>query len=353
MSAACPDSVSNLARFNQRALEQHVPLAGCLDLTHRCNLRCIHCYIADGAPAASGEMTTDRVLSIMDEIAEAGCLFLLITGGEPLLRPDFASLYVRAKEKGLLVTVFTNAVLVDERIARLFQEWPPQVVEVSIYGATAAVHDRITGVAGSFDRAMQGVRRLLDRAVKVTLKTVLMSVNRDELPAMRQLAATLGVKFRMDAAVFARLDGDRVPLQWRLPPAEAVAAEFADESSARDWKRFVERVPTSEPMERLYNCGAGVTAFYIDPRGVLQPCLMTPDIGYRLSEGNFIEGWRWVSAQLASRAARSDDACTGCSQRATCGYCPGFFRLETGDERKPAEYLCQLGKERLVRLKAI
>ena len=352
MFAACPDSVSYLAHFNRKALEQHTPLAGCLDLTHDCNLRCIHCYVSSASRSTDEEMTTGQVTSVLDQITEAGCLFLLISGGEPLARPDFAALFVHAKRKGLLVTVFTNAVLADERLAHLFQEWPPQAVEVSIYGAAPEIHDRVTGVAGSFERAMAGVRRLLDHHVNVKLKTVLMSVNRHELSAMRRLAETLGVSFRMDAAIFPRLDGDRAPLQWRLPAEEAVAAEFAEESRMREWKRFLDRIrmPTGE---RLYNCGAGVSSFYIDPRGVLQPCLMTMDMRYSLLDGRFAEGWRRIGAQIAGKAAARESICTACSRRTACGYCPGFFRLETGDEREPARYLCQLGEERLARLKAI
>ena len=79
-------------------------------------------------------MNTARVLSVIDEITEAGCLSLLITGGEPLLRHDFSEIYRHAKKSGLLVTVFTNGTLITPAVIELFADLPPQIVEISLYG---------------------------------------------------------------------------------------------------------------------------------------------------------------------------------------------------------------------------
>ena len=143
------------------AVERRIPLNGSLAMTHRCQLRCVHCYLGDERytpPAPAGELPTAFWLDLLDQVAAAGCLNLLVTGGEPLLRPDFAAVYEHAIRRGLLVTVFTNGTLVDERVVDLFAEWPPQLVEVSLYGASAPVYERVTGIPGSHGRCLRGSR---------------------------------------------------------------------------------------------------------------------------------------------------------------------------------------------------
>ena len=173
-----------------------------------------------------GELSTAEWRRILDEVTRAGCLYFLITGGEPLLRPDFREIYRHAKENGLLVTLFTNATLVDEAMADFFAEFPPRSIEISLYGAGPAVHDAITGSPGSFQKRLEGIQRLLSRRLPVWLKSMLMSLNRDEIPELRELAAGLGVRFRIDALLFPRFDRDPGPLGLRVSPEEAVAAEL-------------------------------------------------------------------------------------------------------------------------------
>jgi MoaA/NifB/PqqE/SkfB family radical SAM enzyme len=118
---------ARLDALGRSAVRHRVPLNGSIAMTHRCHLRCVHCYLGEErfAPPAGGELATPFWLRVLDEAAEAGCLKLLITGGEPLLRADFAAVYEHAIRLGLLVSVFTNGTLVDERVVALFAEWPP------------------------------------------------------------------------------------------------------------------------------------------------------------------------------------------------------------------------------------
>jgi len=336
-----------LERFNRRAIAERIPLSGSIALTNRCNLRCAHCYVGDCRWSAGGspELSTAEFRRVLDEITGAGCLYLILTGGEPLVRPDFAEIYTHARGLGLIVTVFTNATLVDARVVSLFQEYPPQSVEITLYGGTAATYERITGVAGAYDKCLAGIERLVAGHVRLALKTVLLSLNQAELPAMEDLARRFGAKFRLDPAVFPRFDGDRAPLELRLPADQAVRLEFANPETVRAWTRYVEtRVP--EPAsEHLYTCGAGRTTFHVDADGGLYPCLMTRRPRYDLRTGPFMVGWNEVIPQVRTRG-RPPEACRACEHRLLCGYCPPFAELETGSEETPPPYLCALGKAR-------
>ncbi len=150
-----PGSVTDWrADFGRRLVNLRVPISGTLELTHRCNLGCVHCYLGsrqDRQHSAEREMTTDEVLSVLDQVAAAGCLNLVLSGGEPLLRRDFAEIYRHARGLGLVVTVFSNATLVTEELVDLFRDYPPYAVDISVYGATPATYEKVTGVAGSFE----------------------------------------------------------------------------------------------------------------------------------------------------------------------------------------------------------
>ena len=210
-----PSNEEFLRGLSRRAAAERVPLSGSLALTHRCNLRCVHCYLS-GAPAPRAELTADQWRHVLDEVAEAGCLTLLVTGGEPLLRSDFGEIYRHARSNGLLVTVFTNGTLVSDEVIDLFAEYAPRAVELTLYGATAGTYERITGVPGSYDRCRAGMERLLRAGINVRAKTVLMTLNAHEFSDIEQLALDWGVRFRFDAAIFPRLNGDRAPLALAL-----------------------------------------------------------------------------------------------------------------------------------------
>lgn len=344
--AAVPEAVAFVEAFNAKADRQRVPLSGSIELTRRCNLRCLHCYVGGSAAGGEPELDTRKMLSVIDEICEAGCLYLLLTGGEPLLREDFAEIYRHAKRSGLVVTVFTNATLVDEPTLEMFQEYPPYLVEVSLYGASAATYERITGVAGSYERCLRGVRGLLGRKIRVGLKTILMTENRAELHEIREIASGLGVKFRFDAEIFPRLDGGEAPLGLRVAPLDAIREEFGDGEKLRQWQRYFEKTKGAPLSDRLYLCSAGVSSFHVSAGGSLQPCLMVHGISHDLRDGSFSVGWRDVIPGISELMAGESAQCTRCEKRHLCGYCPGFFALESGSERVRSEYLCAIGDGR-------
>jgi radical SAM protein with 4Fe4S-binding SPASM domain len=341
--------------FGRRIAQRRVPFSGSLDLTHRCDLRCVHCYLGSQERQRKRrnlEMTTEQVISLIDEVTEAGCLFFLITGGEPLLRQDFGEVYRHAKTNGMLVTVFTNGTLITDEIIRLFDDLPPRLVEITLYGATAATYERITGVAGSYERCLTGIQRLLDHGVNVGLKTMLMTLNRHEFFEIENLAREFGVKFRFDAGVFPCLSGDKTPLALRVPPEEVIEKEFADASSLRLWRDYYEQRSDLPASDRLYTCGAGLTTFHIDPYGNLQPCLMTTEYKYDLLHGDFRTGWHEVIPRIRERKADAAFACNECDKGILCGFCPPFFQLENGAEDLRSEYLCAIGHLRFQAIEA-
>lgn len=352
MACAQTDRLSNddyLRYFNQKVASRRIPISGSLDLTRQCNLRCVHCYLGNRAADRNDlepELNTAQWIDIIDQIAEAGCLYLLITGGEPLLRKDFNEVYTRAKSNGLVVTIFSNGTLIDDDVLALFEDFPPHAVEISLYGASEKTYEKITGVRGSYGRCLNNVKRLLDRQIRTKLKTILMTHNRHEFNAIQSMAEMYNVDFRFDAAIFPTLDGNKAPVDLRVSPKAAVEIELSDQKRLLQWQDLFCKMKNRQMSDSLYTCGTGLTSFHIDPYGNLQPCLMVNSLKYNIARGHFSEGWHDVIPNIRKRKAGRNFACQRCEKMVLCGYCPAFFELETRKEETPSKYLCAMGQHR-------
>ena len=349
-AAPTTDPIEWLARFRARLGHERVPVAGTMELTRRCNLDCSHCYLGsrkERGATRGGEMSTELALDLVEQIAEAGCLSLLLTGGDPMIRPDFAEIYGRARRLGMLVTVFCNGTLISDRVVEEFRQLPPQMVEISIYGSRAATHDRVTRMPGSLTTLLAAVERLKSADIRVGLKTVLMTLNQSELDAMRRMARELEVPFRMDAAIMPCLHpSDRRPIDYRMDAIRAVELELDDPETRETWQRYAARVPASPADDRLYQCGAGRTNFAISPEGMLSPCLVMPHVAHDLRDRRFADIWAEEMVSSIGQAATNGYPCHDCSVRAACTACPATHRLETGREDLPGSHACAAANRR-------
>ncbi|MBN1513470.1 MAG: radical SAM protein [Phycisphaerae bacterium] len=341
-----PENREWLSAFNARAARARVPVAGMIELTRRCSLRCVHCYNRSAAPAAGPEMTAEQVKHLVDEVVAAGCLYLTITGGDPMIRSDFPEIYAYARTRGLVVHVLCSGTLVTPHILDVFAQYPPSSVEITIYGSKAETHDRVTGVAGSFDVTWHSVRTLIAENVYVALKTLLMTHNIDEVPDIRSMAREVGCRHRVDPLVFPRFgDGERAPLGLRVPPEAVVACEMADERIREGWRKAYEKMKDLPSAEHLYECGAGRTCFFIDASGRMSPCLMMPYDKHDVLERGFEASWAEM-AGLREKKVTAEYPCRDCGMRVLCPTCPAVNRLENGSETVPCEYACRIANLR-------
>lgn len=339
-------------RLHEAVADKRIPICGSIEVTARCNLRCVHCFLNQTAAAGAGwapELTTAELRRILDQMAEAGCLWLLLTGGEPFLRPDFLDIYTHAKKNGLLITLFTNGTLITEREADHLAVWRPFAIEITLYGRTRETYERVTGVAGSFDRCMRGIDLLLDRRLPLKLKTMVLTINRHELEAMQAFAREKGIHFHYDPVLNMCLDGDRAPAEYRLPADDVVALDLADPQRLAEWRQFCDKFsgPPPEP-DKLYNCGAGLGTCHVDAHGMMSLCLMARQPAYDLRNGTFAEGWCDFLRNARTQARQRFAPCQKCDIISLCGQCPGWAQMENGDPEEPVDYLCRIAHARAV-----
>ncbi len=331
-----------------KAAEHRIPISGSIEITHCCNLRCKHCYLG---PQGIVHQNADHVLDttawkkIMDDITEAGCLQLLITGGDPLIRKDFVDIYQHAAKNGLLIRLYTNGTLISDKIIDVLQAFPPIEVEITLYGATAETYENVTGITGSYKKCIQGIEKLLAANLPLKLKTMVMTLNQHEFFAMEQLAKDFGVKFRHDCVISPFMDGDKTPLQYRIKPEEVIAIDFAHEENNAEWvEQNAKYGGVVVDSDKLYNCGAGKIGFHIDPFGNLMPCMSTAAYKYNLLQGSFADGWNnFFPKDFLAKSAPQDFVCSKCDKHFLCGACPAAFDIENKSETEPVDYMCQIG----------
>lgn len=330
--------------IDNAAKEKRLPYMCSLELTYRCNQACCHCYcnLGIGDKRKADELTTQEIKKILDEAADAGCLWLLLTGGEVLLREDFWEIYLYGLKKGMFVEVFTNATLINEVAASRFAEFPPLGIDISFYGSGAVLHDRISGVMGSFQKTMDGIVWLKRFKVKFSLKTVLMKINYADLANMRALAKGLGAEFRYDTLICPRTDGGMSPVQYRLRPEEMAWLDIDEDYEACEkiFSGFWNKLP-----QDAMSCGAGIFAFNINPYGFLSPCTMFRSFQYQLRQSSFVECWKRL---VADYDKRQDDfivrECRSCSMLFICSNCPAWSELEAKSLNKKVDYICEYAK---------
>ncbi len=332
----------------RRAAIERQPANGTFELTSRCNLSCRMCYIrhaASDSTRMANELPASAWLELARQAKDNGMVLLLLTGGEVFLRRDFFEIYEPLTRMGLVLTLFTNGTLITKEIAKRLAQAPPSRIEITLYGATSATYEAITGVSGSYAACCAGIEALLSHRVPFGLKTTIVRHNVHELEAMRQLARNWGVPFSGAWMLSKRPDGGRSDADnCRLSALESVALEASDRASANELTEAALRESATDNAENFY-CHAGKAAFVVNPTGEMNVCILLPSPGARPLEIGFKAAWNEVQ-QYVDSAPSPSPTCLQCKVRVFCGRCPAWSLMDTGTLTEPVAYLCEVARAR-------
>ena len=338
-----------------------VPLNVSLEITQRCNIRCVHCYNFDrdqprhaaqaapatspggacGDPSAGGddqhELSSDEIVALMGDLRAAGCLFLSLTGGEVFSHPELFRFLDRARELNLAVQLLTNGTMLRPGVTGRLAKYPNLMgVSVSVYGATAEAHDRITQVVGSFTRTWAGVDRLRAAGVAVRVKFIVMRDNAHEVDAMMALASGHDLPFSVDLTITARHDGTAGSLATRIGREQL---EALCRGPLRPLIPLGPRV-APPPEASTCNCARGNCA--ISARGEVYPCISVPWSAGNVRRQPFAAIWRDspVFAQIRGLTLKDFGECAPCAHRAYCSRDRGAAYNATGDYTDVDPFVC-------------
>ncbi len=328
-----------MQELNGKALALGVPMSVQLDLTYRCNERCVHCYLDHDD---HGEMTTAEIKHLLDEMAEAGVFILTLSGGEIFLRKDFLEILEHARQLTFCIKLKTNAIMIGEREAARIRDLGVESIQISIYSHRPEVHDAITLVPGSLKRSLDAIRFLKSQGLKVIIANVLMVQNMQDYEGVRALAEELGVASTLDPTVTPMMDGDRSTLNLGVDNT-TLQSLFRNESLVGDVEEFC-AVPPRPGEDELQSlpCSAGHTACYVSPYGDFYPCVQFPLTCGNVRQQRFVDIWRNSEQLKEVRSIRVKDltGCSQCTHVTNCTRCPGLAYME-GNMRGPSTQDCE------------
>ncbi len=347
-----------------KAIRMKIPLSGTFELSPVCNFACRMCYVRktqkEVQESPRGILTLEDWLRIAREARDAGTLYLLLTGGEPLLWPDFWPLYEELVDMGFLVSINTNGSMIDDEAVRRFRKRPPQRINITLYGANDDTYRRLCGADGVFGRVDQAIRKLLENNLTVKINCSLTPENAADLDWIVDYAKARETRLTVATYMFPPIRRD--------PTRFGENERFTPEESARYLMRYLERDRGPElyrhylksildgcvdppgldegcidPVDGKIRCRAGKASFWITWDGWLTPCGMMPEPKTELRGKSFSDAWKDIAEQ--SEAMRLSGVCSTCPNIDVCHPCAAIAYAETGTTAGIPAYMCRVVRE--------
>ena len=347
---------------NTKTINQmpRIPLEAKIDLTYRCNNNCRHCWlrIPPNDPLKKQELTYDEIIDLVKQARGLGTRKWAISGGEPMLRLDFAEIFDYITRKSSSYTLNTNGTMITPRIAQLMRRKGHKMV--ALYGATAEVHDHVTRLPGSYEATMRGFAYLKEAGAKFTVQLIPMKDNFHEWDAMQALAESLSNNIRCGAPwLYLSASGDHqknaeIRVQ-RLSPSQVVELDRPTPSMSSELPETTDESKHSYQAppddDRLFaTCLAGRRDFHIDPYGRMSFCVFIkdPELTYALRQGSLQDGWDQFLPSLVDKVhggVEYRENCGSCELRDDCRWCPVYGYLEHRRFSAKVDHLCEVAKQ--------
>ena len=353
------DSASSVERYLcDRAVDTQTPINGSLELLPLCNMNCDMCYVRLSKEEMDrlGRMrTVEEWLAIGRQMKEAGVLFLLLTGGEPLLFPDFQKLYLGLKEMGMILTINTNATLITEEMAAFFGKHKPRRINITLYGKDEAAYADLCHFPGGFARTVQGIRLLRKYGVDVKISSSMTRSNANDWEEIIALGKELDAPVRIDCYMYPAVRERSLPYpaECRLEPEEAaqlrvkvLRAEMGDELFQKYALATLQRKADTLPGEYTpgkVHCMAGRCSFTVNWQGLMRPCVVMTTPEANVFTLGFREAWEQIWA--ATDAITTNPQCSVCTYRNVCQTCAACAMAEEGAFDALPAYMCRSTKE--------
>lgn len=342
------------------------PRNGTFELTIRCNLKCKMCLFrhddSENPKLISEELSAEEWIDIAKQISEAGTIGLLITGGEPLIRPDFCKIWEEIYKLGFVITLYTNATLVNERVMEVLRKYAPHKIGVTIYGASPKTYEEVCGNGMAFEKMIEGVKLLRTLPSVFEFRTTIVSGNFEDSKLIDQLVER---EFGWDGGV-----------KQACPINKAVRGACADVESYRvspELDVMMKRERLLEVMRKyigetfdekkiqieyqndclvkddeyksrysLFGCQAGISQYTVTYNGLLVACQMIDVFSINLKENCFAKAWCEFPTKV--RIPKTEQKCTECDYKESCQACYASRYAETGDFNRCSEYIYRFAK---------
>lgn len=340
--------------------KKRIPFNGTFELTGRCNLGCKMCLVRVDNKRIEElglrERTAKEWIQMAEQVRDAGTIGLLLTGGEVMLRPDFCEIYEAIAQMGFLLTVYTNATMVTDKVMNLFRKYPPHKIGVTMYGASNETYEKLCGCPDGYDRFVSGVRQLATLPSLFETRTTIVQDNLADLQAMKEFTKReFGEDKTLTISRFVTKSirgGIACAEQCRLTPEQNV--EMINQGIVELWRKVqkgeielppdrekfqMHRIPQEEGEYLFKNCDAGINSYSINWSGNMYACELLDQGCTKPFEDGFEKAWKELPNQYPT--SHIIEQCDNCEYVGLCGTCPANRLSETGDWFGVSEYSCK------------
>ena len=337
--------------FHSKGEKLGIPVSGTFELTRKCNFNCKMCYVHCTDTSQDAELTTSEWLQIAEEAKKAGLLFLLLTGGEPLLRPDFAELYTSLSEMGFMISINTNGSMLTEEIFELFRNNPPVRMNISLYGGSDETYKNLCENK-KFNTVIGNIKRLKEMGISVRLNCVFNRYNVHDTEEIYRIAKENNLIIKPTSYMYPslRAKGETGDNEARLSPEEAAKntifcrrLTFSEEQLRANAEQMMSLYPPECDPDAEgdgVRCRAGKSSFWLTFDGKMLPCGMMTEPAVSLKEHSFAEAWQLTRGETCK--IRLPKECQSCVYKSVCNVCAAMCYTETGSFSGKPEYICKM-----------
>lgn len=316
--------------LNLRARMDGQVYSGGFELTPLCNFDCKMCYVHLTKSQMEREanlLTVQQWISIMGQAVDAGMMHADLTGGECLSYPGFKDVYLYLRSRGVEVSVLTNGQLITEEMADFFAQYPPSVIQITVYGSDEDAYEAVTG-RRAFGDVKAAIERLKRRNIRLFLAVTPNRYMQEDTHALMEFLRSLDVRYGIGTgSLQARPDTGR-NLESYAPETALYVKLHLDEQrylrgledSPAPARPYVDYIPTGFHTESKIPCSSGLCAFHINWKGEMSPCIPFHSINRSVLEHGFEDCWNWIKAQM--RSYEPPKECSDCANRLVCAACP-------------------------------
>ena len=346
------------------ASKKKIPLSGTFELSPVCNFSCEMCYVRKSTQEVKSHlrpmMSKEQWIQIANEAKEQGMLYLLLTGGEPLLWPDFWELYEKLVRMGFVISINTNGSLIDNQAVEQLKKNVPSRINITLYGANDETYEKLCGVKNGFHKVDNAITKLKEAGIAVKLNCSLTPKNAKDLEAMIHYAESKELVLSINTYMFPPLRRDLESCGYncgRFTPQEAAKYDLQRirlQFGASNYERFLRNIHKAsifppglescvDQKDGKIQCRAGNASFWITWDGLVTPCGMMPKPEVDLTGRSFRQVWQELVD--ISQKLELSGVCKKCQNRELCHSCAAMALAETGDTAGIPKYLCEMVEE--------
>lgn len=329
------------------AYKKRIPLTATIEIISQCNFRCVHCYVDD--MCRKDMLTYEEIVDFGNQIIQMGCLYVVLTGGEVLLHPDFEKIYLFFIKKGVCVSVFTNGSLINRSIVDLFIKYPPRVVEITMYGFKVETYTLVTK-SNAYDMVKKNVLLLKQYEINVLLKMFVVKENYNDFDEIFRFSVENNIPYKFDTVIIGEKDGPE--MRHQIKEEKVLSLDQGGTSTTAKYNDETYQYIMGTRDNKLFLCGAGRSSCWLKSNNYLRICNFLSDVEYDLKKHKVQEAWTMMEAAI-ERSLSEDSDCYSCSYRPYCDYCPAKASSFFGDidMKVCSDIYCKVAKSRVCSLK--